>query len=429
MIKFNKWTLGLAAVGAVTLPSVVKADENPSPVLTALSSTVISGYVDTSAQWNLGTGNFNNPAYAYGGNAATGSTTKNDGFNLNAVELTIERDADAKDGWGAGYLVQMVYGPDANALGTSSATSSIKNNSDFNIRQAYVDLKAPVGNGLDIKVGVWNTLLGYEVFESGNNPNFTRSYGYTMEPTTHTGVLLSYQFADWLGVSAGVANTFGPAINGRANNTNPVLIGNPTHAESYKAYTGSVSLTAPKDWGFIAGSTLYGAVINGFNSGSANGPGLPATQTSFYVGSTMNTPLKQLKLGISYDYAGVSAQPGYATAPGTAYNHAAYQNATALYATWQVTEKLSLNGRGEYFTESKVNTFGGLPSKVVAFTATAQYDLWKNVISRLEARWDHQADGTGRAYGTASSTGFFNNPDGASRRNAYELIANIIYKF
>jgi len=420
MIKFNKWTLGLAAVGAVTLPSVVKADENPSPVLTALSSTVISGYVDTSAQWNLGTGNANNPAYGYGGNNATGAVTKNDGFNLNAVELTIERDPDAKDGWGAGYMVQMVFGPDANSLATSSAPSG-GNYSDFAIRQAYVDLKAPVGNGLDIKVGVWNTLLGYEVFESGNNPNFTRSYGYTMEPTTHTGVLLSYQFADWLGVSAGVANTFGPAINARANFPGTT----PTRAESYKAYTGSVSLTAPKDWGFIAGSTLYGAVINGFNSGSASGPGNPATQTSYYVGSTMNTPLKQLKLGASYDYAGVSAQPGY----GPALNHSAYQNATALYATWQVTEKLSLNGRGEYFTESKVNSFGGLPSKVVAFTATAQYDLWKNVISRLEARWDHQADGTGRAYGTASSTGFFNNPDGASRRNAYELIANIIYKF
>ena len=203
MMKFNKWTLGLAAVGAVTLPSVVKADENPSPVLTALSSTVISGYVDTSAQWNFGSGNFNNPAYGYGG------ASKADGFNLNAVELTIERDPDAKDGWGAGYSwlrPDGVHGPDANnALATTSNTASSGGNADFAVRQAYVDLKAPVGNGLDIKVGVWNTLLGYEVFESGNNPNFTRSYGYTMEPTTHTGVLLSYQFADWLGVSAGVA--------------------------------------------------------------------------------------------------------------------------------------------------------------------------------------------------------------------------------
>jgi len=380
MMKFNKWTLGLAAVGAVTLPSVVQADENPSPVMTALSSTTISGYVDTSAQWNPGTGNGLNPAYAYGGAA------KADGFNLNAVELTIQKDADAKDSWGAGYRVDLVFGPDANSLATSSTGTST---SDFNIRQAYVDLKAPVGNGLDIKVGVWNTLLGYEVFESGNNPNFTRSYGYTIEPTTHTGVLLSYQIADFLGIAAGVANTYGPTINGRSN---------PPRAESYKAYTGSVSLTAPKDWGFIGGSTLYGAVINGFNSGPITSTGFAsADQTSFYVGSTLNTPLKQLKLGISYDYAGQKAQPQIFSP------FSSYANATALYATWQVTEKLSLNGRGEYFTQSKGNAGATLPSRVIAVTATAQYDLWKNVISRLEARWDHQADGLGHAYGSPNT--------------------------
>jgi len=428
MIKFNKWTLGLAAVGAVTLPSVVKADENPSPVLTALSSTTISGYVDTSAQWNLGSGNLNNPLYAYN------NANKADGFNLNVVELTIEKDPDAKDSWGAGYRVDLLFGPDANngglGLGTQSSTTDDSGtadtgratSSDFAIRQAYVDLKAPVGNGLDIKMGVWNTLLGYEVFEAGNNPNFTRSYGYTIEPTTHTGVLLSYQFADWLGVSAGVANTIGPVINERPFLTPQSFENN--RPESYKAYTGSVSLTAPKDWGFLAGSTLYGAVINGLNSASTAGLE-PANQSSFYVGSTLNTPLKQLKLGASYDYAGTKAQKQIFQPSSS------YANAVALYATWQVTEKLSLNGRGEYFSMSKANAGNGLPSRLFAATVTAQYDLWKNVISRVEARWDHQADGRGRDYGQFIGGDSSSGIDGgdATRRNAYELIANVIYKF
>jgi len=83
---------------------------------------------------------------------------------------------------------------------------------------------------------------------------------------------------------------------------------------------------------------------------------------------------------------------------------------------------LSLNGRGEWFTQSKGNIGPGLPSKVLALTATAQYDLWKNVVSRLELRWDHSADGT-LAYGGTTV--------GAppTRKNAYELIANVIYKF
>jgi hypothetical protein len=70
-----------------------------STVLTALSSTVISGYVDTSAQWNLGTGNANAPAYLFGG------PSKSDGFNLNVVKLVIAKDPTPSDDWGAGYKV------------------------------------------------------------------------------------------------------------------------------------------------------------------------------------------------------------------------------------------------------------------------------------------------------------------------------------
>ena len=61
-MKFNKWTLGLAAVGLVSWNSAALADDAaPAMVLTSLSSTTLSGYVDTSAQWNMGTGNANTP--------------------------------------------------------------------------------------------------------------------------------------------------------------------------------------------------------------------------------------------------------------------------------------------------------------------------------------------------------------------------------
>src|SRR6185436_14099228 len=106
-----------------------------------------------------------------------------------------------------------------------------------------------------------------------NNPNYTRSYGFTIEPTTHTGVLMTYQFAEWITASAGMADTTGPTINGRSN---------PPKAESYKTYMGSVSLTAPKDWGWIGGSTFYSGIVNGYNGG------LSGNQSSLYVGATLN---------------------------------------------------------------------------------------------------------------------------------------------
>src|SRR5208282_6418819 len=48
-MKFNKWTLGLAAVGAVSLASAVRADEAKIiPLQTTLANTTISGFVDTA---------------------------------------------------------------------------------------------------------------------------------------------------------------------------------------------------------------------------------------------------------------------------------------------------------------------------------------------------------------------------------------------
>lgn len=166
-MKFEKWTVALAAAGVVSLMHTARADEQPSSVMTALSSTTLSGYVDTSAEWNLGTGNANLPPYKFN------SPSKADGFNLDVVQLRIEKPLDESE-WSAGYRVDLWAGPDANALGTQSVLAS--GASDFAIRQAYVALRAPILNGLAFKVGVFDSIIGYESVEAPNDPNFTRSY-------------------------------------------------------------------------------------------------------------------------------------------------------------------------------------------------------------------------------------------------------------
>ena len=99
-------------------------------------------------------------------------------------------------------------GPYANQLGTQSVLSS--GTSDFAIRQAYVALRAPVGNGLDFKVGVFDSIIGYESVDASKDPNFTRSYGHTIEPQTETGVLMSYRFCDFFSASAGCGQHYWP---------------------------------------------------------------------------------------------------------------------------------------------------------------------------------------------------------------------------
>ena len=396
-MKINRWTLALASAGLISLPAAAAAEEKPTPLLTGLSSTTISGYVDVSGQWNMGTGDEYTPPYSFGG------IGKADGFNLNVVKLALEKPVDTGEEWGAGYKTELLFGPDANALATQSSGIS---SSDFGIKQAYVALHTPVGNGLDFKIGVWDTIIGYEVTDAPSNPNYTRSYGYSIEPTTHTGIQAAYQVSQACSLIAGVANTFGPTINGRAF---------PDDAESYKTYMGAITLTAPESWGFLAGSTLSGGVINGFNSGAnaANG----ANQTSWYVGGTMNTPLKGLKLGASYDYAGVSDQ--HLT------DDATYAYATAVYLSYQLTEKMTLFVRGEYAGSDALNSnneplLGS--QKVFAVTGTLQYDIWKNVLSRIEFRWDHSADGEDAYGGTDPG-------DSPAKLNSFLLLANIAYKF
>jgi hypothetical protein len=61
-------------------------------------------------------------------------------------------------------------------------------------------------------------------------------------------------------------------------------------------------------------------------------------------------------------------------------------------------------------------------TKVVATTATVQYDLWKNVLSRLEFRWDHAASGS-PAYG---GEGIGAAP---TKKDSFILLANVSYKF
>jgi hypothetical protein len=439
-MKFNKWTVALAALGVVSFASAAKAEEKASPVMTALAATTISGYVDTSAEWNPNgnAGNANLPPYRFN------SASKADGFNLDVIQLRIDKPLDEAD-WAAGYRADLWFGPDANTLGTSSM---FNNTGDFAVRQAYVALRAPVGTGLDFKMGVFDSIIGYESVEAGNDPNFTRSYGHSMEPQTHTGLLASYRFCDAFSASAGVANTVNSAINSRAQlgstgvtsgpyaglwnsfynnpnvNINPAnLSGYDAKAESFKSYMGSIALTAPDSMGFLTGSTLYAGIVSGYNN-SIWGSGVGANQTSYYVGATVATPVTGLRLGAAFDY--LKYQDLDTSYGGANLSADPYAWATAGYISYQATEKLSFHARAEY-TEQKydfqVNStpVGPPKTRIFAATFTTQYDLWKNVISRVEFRWDRSVNGNDMFQGTEAGV--------PVRLNAFLVAANVIYKF
>jgi len=426
-MKFNKWTLGLAAVGVVSLTSAARADESKvSQVQTALSNTTLSGYVDVSAQFNPNGGGNSGPNYNFG--------NKGNGINLNVVDIALDKPLDESP-WAAGYHVEVWLGPDAQSLGTTPTQSTTHTgygnynttgNSPVAIRQAYIALRTPVGNGIDWKVGVFDTIVGYESTTSGNNPNYTRSFGYNLEPTTHTGLLGAYKINDIATVQAGVADTSyaGYGSYSAAYNNQLYL---PT-------VMGGVTLTAPDSFGWAKGGTLAFAVINtsgNLNEINGNGSadsGNGTGATTYYAGLTLPTPIAALKFGAAFDYL-------------NARDISANTWVGAVYSTYQFNDKLSLNLRAEYMDgggntkygtainggaygtgNSGPYTYGvtqGGDQQAQEITATIQYSLWANVLTRLEVRWDNVNHGNG----------YNNNQGGGLREDAFLLAAQAIYTF
>jgi len=128
-----------------------------------------------------------------------------------------------------------------------------------------------------------------------------------------------------------------------------------------------------------------------------------------YFGGALKTPVKELTVGLAYDYV-------MASAAGTA-NPSGYQNAIGAYVVFQATEKLSFTTRAEYMSQSShlIASSGLNTGKAWEISEDVSYQLWKNVMTRLEIGWDHDATDS--------------NSFGSGLDNVFLAAANILYKF
>jgi hypothetical protein len=172
-----------------------------------------------------------------------------------------------------------------------------------------------------------------------------------------------------------------------------------------------------------------------------------------YVGFTLNTPIKELTVGASADllfngdrYEGNVNQTGTATTftqqptalftgvdtgaditdpknrtPLGSYKRNSSANAYAFYTGYQITEKFKISNRFEYatsgyraFLPGKGNANDPTRDKMIGETLTLDYQLWSNVLTRGEFRWDRAVDGT-RPFD--------------DRKNDLSLLASIVYMF
>ena len=326
-IKTHKWTLALAAAGIVSLPSVATAQEAAAGADALAASTTLSGYVSTSYTLSDSSG------------ADIGKANENaDQFKLDIVSLTLSSAQGAGE-YATGYNVGMWIGPD------NQHTAA-----EFQLTQANIDLRLPVGNGLDVKVGYFGTVVGYEVYEYTDNAFFQRGLGFYMEPTHHIGILASYQLTDDLSVAAAVVNNGGDAPNE----------GDAGGSASDASVAATVSYTAPDSMGFASGTSVYFAAI------MDNDPFSGGTDADFYYAS----------VGLPVGVEGLSVD---LAADWVDHNGGNDDEIYQIYTSYALSEKSTLNARYEWGT-SDANSWTGLESYAVGIT----YDLWDNVLSRVE---------------------------------------------
>jgi hypothetical protein len=204
--------------------------------------------------------------------------------------------------------------------------------------------------------------------------------------------------ADVLTLSAGVADSSNVATGTQA-------INGTSKFESQKTCLGSIVLTAPDSFGSMKGATLTLGAINSVDS-AVSGAG---TRSSYYAGVALPTPSNKVKFGAAFDYLNFSNNGGG--------NHDDSIWVAGLYTTIQPTDKLSFNFRGEILDATQVNGHYGEEA-----TATVQYQLWANVLSRVEFRWD--------SFGV-NAFGYNSTAGGGlpMKENDFMLALNLIYQF
>jgi len=321
-MKMNKWTMALAAAGVVSLSSVAQAQEAAAGANALAASTTLSGYVSTS---------YTND------NVAAGD---DDRFNLDVVDLKFASAQGAGE-YAAGYTVE-IWAGGSHALDTANAGDP----GTVEVLQANIDLRLPWGNGVDLKIGQFETVVGAEVSNRNENPFYTHSQAFGIEPTHHTGVLASYQATDDLSVAIGVVN------DTTSNRVNDETGGG-------SAYLVQVGYTIPDSAGILSGTQLtYGRVEGAGHTATAD-------TDNQYLGASIPLPIEGLSYSVAWDIQEIDSS--------------ADSNVLGHYLSYAATDTMTLNFRYE-----TGNILAGDVDGLDAWTVGLDYQLWENVISRVE---------------------------------------------
>ncbi len=294
------------------------------------------------------------------------------GYTFNAFELSFKKDPSERRPWGFGVVGTAGRDSQKNhALGIFRSLDDnpplYKNTPYYDLPEMYGSVLLPVGSGLTLKAGKWATLTGFEVYESPKNLNFSKSFLYSLgTPYTHTGLLGTYQFTPWFGMTAGFSNGWD-----NSDNNNGFL--RPT---GQFVFTPIEKLSVNLNW--LAGKEQNRDV---------------GAHTRWLIDWVVTyTGIDKVTLGLNLDIAGEHKEPTLVAA-GTRRDTDVNWGGWALYGAYDWTPKLRTALRAEYFADPQGVRNNNIltPGTHLALwegTATVEYKIWKGLVGRLEYRHD-----------------------------------------
>lgn len=293
----------------------------------------------------------------------------------------------------AGFRADILFGRHAQLLDASTIGDSTDN---FGIGQAYVEYIANVGNGLDIKAGRFLSIVGAESVFSKDNWNTSRGLLYTLaQPITHNGVLLSYKVSDMVDTKLGLVNGWDSSIDN--NNSKTLMAQVALHPISGLDVTQN----------YIIGSEQTRLVRSSSTATAGNAPDRNTRQLLDTVIAW--TPIQgndRWKILGNFD---VGWEERAASVEGVS-----IWEGLAVMTKYDVNDWLTLAARMEYFNDNDGARIGNLngitgvvncpngqatctqptvdATNLYEMTYTADIKLAKNLITRLEWRYDWATD-------------------------------------
>ncbi len=351
----SKEVAGAAKVGQDSM-----SPDGDSPVMTLLKETKLSGFVDASYMVT-----FNAPNTP-GTLPARVFDTNPNSFYLNAVQLNLERLATEK--MIVGYHLELAAGHDA----------FVYDGQTVSLQEGWAQILAPVGAGLDIRIGKMATLAGYEVLEAKDDMNISRGvlFGFAI-PFTHTGIRAAYALSDMLSVTVGASNGWNTAS----------APGNVSTTYQDRDYGKTLELqmaVKPTKDSFV-NLTIY--VGDESTANASNGPRYSKRYVVDVVGGIT---MDKLTLAMEIDF-GSQQDVGIV-------GESAPWSGAAIFAKYAITDTLAGAIRLEYYSDTDGgnggfgNGEGGAGARIVDVTVTVETKIASQMILRFEIRSDNSND-------------------------------------